>query len=396
MSIYKYKAIDKVGNIHKSNLDCSSKEEALKILKNRGLMLLEIRRTNINLDIKSKLNLKDIALLCRQLSLIISSDISIEEALKILKSYNQEGKLIQVVKILYNSIQEGNSLSQSMISCKAFPETMVKIIEVGEASGSLQISFEQLANQYEKDLKDKNKLKNSMIYPFMIIICMVFTIVIIMLFVIPTYINIFNEMEADLPKITLLLIGFNRFITENVIIFLVLIIGMSISLKIGFGIKRIRYIFDRMILNIPIVDNFLIQSNIIYFSKNMSLLLSSNVNLINSLEITSKLVPNYAFRKALSQVAINVKEGFTITEALNNIKLFPSMFVNMIKIAEESNSLIAVLTKINSFYTNMLNTKIEKLLNLIEPIITIILAIVIGFIMIAILLPTFSLTSQIL
>ncbi len=401
MPEYLYKAIDFSGKIFTSKGTYISEKDVIIYLKNRNLMPIEIKKINIinrNLSefkIFKKLDIKTLSIFCKQFSVLLESEIKIELALNIIKNQTENSILKNILNNVYELIQEGNTFSEAMNEHKEIPLFMLIMIKVGETSENLNIAFKQLVKHYDKSIQIETKIKNSMTYPTIVMLLMSIVFILITTFIIPSYTSIFQEMDIELPQLTLSLISFSEFIINKWYLLLIIILICFSSSKLVLNYKNIRLYVDTIILKIPIIKRFIIKINTIKFSRTMAILLASNVSLINSLTITQKIITNTVIQNFILNLINHINQGGVLTEYINENKLFPYMLGSMVKIGEETKSLDIAFCKTADFYEEELNIEIEQLTILIEPIITIFIAIIMAILILAILMPTFSLTSQI-
>lgn len=403
MSIYKCKVIDSSGKVFISKLEYSSENEVINYLKSRQLIPIYIKQVNyLNKDLKQiklfrpKLTIKDLSIFCNQFALIIDSSISEILAFDIIINQTENISLKRIMTDVFKDIQKGSTISDAMQKHKEIPELMVNVIKAGELSGKLSYSFKHLAKEYDRNLESSKKIKDAMTYPLILISILLTAITLISTVVIPNYINMFEQMNADLPSITISFIKVNKFITHNFYILIILLIAI-LTLKPVLKISIFKTITDNILLKIPLINKIIIQTNTMLFCQNISMLLLSGVPIIEALKIVTKLLTNSAFQKSLEFITYEVKKGVSLSEAVSDSKIFPVELKNILKIGEETsfNAQIDMLEKMSKLYNEDITLKISNLTKFIEPMLTIIIAIIIGFIMLAVIMPTFSLATQI-
>ncbi len=402
MSVYKCKATDLTGKVFVSKLEYDSENEVLNYLKSKQLIPISIKQINcLNQDLKQiklfkpKVTIKDLSAFCNQFALIIDSSISEILAFDIIIHQIENPSLKTIMIDVYKDIQKGSTISEAMQKHKEIPELMINVIKAGELSGKLSYSFKHLAQQYDRNLESNRKVKDAMTYPLILISILFIAITLITTVVLPNYITMFTEMEINLPPVTLLLIKINDFITRNFYILIGLLVIAFVSKSI-LKISIFKTIKDNILLKVPLVNKIIIQTNTMLFCQNVSMLLLSGVSIIETLKIVTKLLTNSAFQKSLEFITYEVKKGISLSEAVSNSKLFPTELKNVLKIGEETsfNAQIDMLEKMARLYNADITTEIFNLTKFIEPILTIIIAVIIGFIMLAVIMPTFSLATQ--
>lgn len=402
MSNYMYKAVNYLGEISTNIVEYSSKQEVINHLKAKQLIPIEIKQVNImNMDLaelkifKTKIKTRDLSIFCRQFSTIIGAGISIGTALDILRHQIENRSLKKIIQGVYESIQKGNTLSEAMHEYKEIPLLMLSMIEIGEISGKLDLSLQLLATQYDKDLSTEHKIKSAMTYPIIIFVLMFAVITMVIIFVVPNYISMFEEMEAELPKITKALVLLSDFVIHKGYLLLVIITLVLVTFKLWISSYKGKYIYNKIILDIPILGKFILKLNTAHFSRTMGILMTSGVSILESLEVTYRILSNIIIKQAVEYIITEVKQGVSLTETIEIVALFPYMLRSMIKIGEETSSLDDILCKTADFYDEEIILEIEQFTTFIEPVMTIIIAIIMALIMLAIIMPTFSLATQI-
>lgn len=402
MSNYMYKAVNYLGQVFTNTVECSSKQEVINYLKAKQLIPIEIKQVNImNMDLtqlkifKTKITTRDLSIFCRQFSTIIEAGISIGTALDILRHQIENNSLKKIIQGVYENIQKGNTLSEAMHEYKEIPFLMLSMIEIGEISGKLDLSLQLLATQYDKDLLTEHKIKSAMTYPIIIFFLMFAVITMVIIFVVPNYISMFEEMDAELPKITKALILLSDFIIHKGYLLLVIITLVLITFKLWISSSKGKYIYNKILLNIPIVGKFILKFNTAHFSRTMGILMTSGVSILESLEVTYRILSNTIIKQAVEYIITEVKQGASLAETIEILALFPYMLRSMVKIGEETSSLDIILCKTADFYDEEIVLEIEQFTTFIEPVMTIIIAVIMALIMLAIIMPTFSLATQI-
>lgn len=401
---YEYKAVDSTGKIYKSKIEYSSEAELIEYLKSKDMLPIEIKQLSyIDMDLNcfiklnSKISTKDIAIFFRQLSTILNSGISESIAVDIVAQQTESKALRKSAKRLSSSIQKGNLLSEAMYEQNIFSEFTVSVIKAGELSGKLGFCLKSLSEEYEKKLKFESQIKSSMIYPAIISFLMLILISTVTVFVIPNYIKIFDEVELQLPYITTLLLNIVNCISTNIYTILAILVAFAVLIFIFKSCTIFKNIIDSIVLSLPLISKSILKINISTFSKNMSILLEAGIPIVNSLEITYRTTKNAVIKKAIKKIILDVSTGISFSTAIQNTRIFPNILSSMVKIGEQTDlsSETDMLFKVYEFYQQDVNRSIENFTKFIEPILTILLAFVLGFIMIAILLPTFNLATQI-
>jgi type IV pilus assembly protein PilC len=398
---FSYKAVDEQGTVVSATVEYDTQEEVLNYIKSKKLMPIEVKQVNaMTMDLadvklfKPKIKTKDLAIFCRQFAVIIEAGIAIGTALDILRRQIENPSLKKRIQDVYDGVQKGATLSEAMSQYSEFPVLMISMVEVGEASGNLDQSLKQLANQYDKDLATERKIKGAMTYPAIVATLMVAVIIVVVVFVVPSYTGMFKEMGAELPGVTLALMAFSDFMVHKWYIVVGFIIALIVGFKAFVNNQKGRYAWDSLLLKLPAVGQLITKINTARFSRTMSTLLSAGVPILQGLEIIYKIINNTVVKTAIENAIVEVKQGTSLADPIEESGLFPYMLSSMLRIGEESGSLDSIMNKTADFYDAEVDVGVEQLTTFIEPAITIVIAGCMGFMMLAILMPTFSLATQ--
>lgn len=354
---------------------------------------------NQNIDLKSIFNknikTKDLTVFFRQLAIMFSSNIQISDIFQILLNQNKSA-LKEIIKDLSNKIEDGYKLSEALsFHPKVFNKYYISILKSGETTGKLDESLNFLATELEDNYDTFNKIKSALLYPIFIFFTMIIVICIIIIYVIPKMTEILLETGGDLPLLTKILISFSNFFVDN-IIFIVLVIALIIFCCIKYY-KTIngRLFFHSLVLKIPVFGKILQKIYITRISKNLYILTKSDIDIIESLHITSEIVGNNVYENIIKKVSEKIKNGEKISLSFAEFKEIPLMFVGMVSVGEKTGKLDYVLEKISNFYTRELKNISNAITSLIEPVVMVFLGIVVALIVASVLLPMYSLSTQI-
>lgn len=401
MASYEYKAIRSGGDIIEGTITAKSKSEVMEMLRDKEYRPIKIEESKESQSVDvfqafARVKIKHIAIFCRQFYTMLHSGISIIQCLDILRQQFDNIKLRGIIGEIYDQVQKGSALSESMRMHKdVFPELLMNMIEAGEASGNLDVILLRMAEHYEKDTKLRRKISGAMIYPIVLASVMVVVVIGLITFVMPTFIGMFTGSGVELPLPTRILLAISDFLTTYwyivIAILFVTIYLFRRSLKTDSG----RFAFDNFKLKLPIFKNVTIRVATTRFARTLSTLLISGIPLLSAMEITSRVVGNKVVEKAIMNVREEVRKGFDLAGPIKRTRLFPPMVDSMIKIGEESGSLDDVLRKTADFYDDEVDAAISKMTALMEPLLIVVMAVVIGAVVIAIALPMFSMFDTI-
>lgn len=392
MPIYDYEAKLITGEVKKGKLEAideNAAREALRTMNYFPTMLKLEGRSEIDFSGFVKVKMKDIAIFCRQFSYIILAGMNVLKALEILKEETLNKRLKKAINALYEDVQKGKILSASMKRQDVFPEMLVNMIAVGEVSGNLDNIMLKMADYYDKEYEQHQKVKQAMTYPVIICIFAVIVVNLLVIKVLPAFIGGMMDKKEELPVPTRIVMGISNFMQNYWLVILIGIVLAIIVFKItSKGTNSIGK--DKLKLQIPIVGKLLVKIATAKFARTFGMLLNSGLPIINSLEISAKILGNKFIEAQIVESTENIKKGVSISNALRERKIFSTMFIQMITIGEESGTLDDVLARTASFYDKEVDTATAQMTTMIEPLIIIVLAAVVGFIILSIIMPMFN------
>lgn len=343
----------------------------------------------------SKIKIKDVAVIFRLLSTMINAGIPLIKSLNTLGAQAEKTPRLQKVLFdLAHQVEAGSSLSKSMGKYPdVFSEAQLGAVQAGEASGQLNKTFKNLAEESEKSAAIVGKVKGALVYPVVILVIMFGVIFVMMLLVVPQISGLYTEAGKDLPVATEILIKMSDFTVAYWWLIILAVIGLIAGIITWKRTKSGRYYWDVMLIKLPVFGNLVQKSVLAKFSYGFGNLLSSGVPIIKAIEIVSMAVGNEVYRKRFLLTAEDMKSGIPMAENLSNSKLFPSMLVNMIEVGEQTAQLENVTQKVADFYNEEVTNAVNSLTKIMEPLIIVIVGITVGGLVAAIMLPILQLTS---
>lgn len=401
MPVYRYKAVTFDGKKIQGQYNASSKIEVINMLKSDNIYPIEIEEVIGSKDIKdlkifNRVKIKDIAVFCRQFYTMLNSGVTIVNCLEVLRNQAENKKMKKTLGQVFESVQKGMTLSESLRNYKdVFPELLINMVEAGEVSGNLDTIMDRMAIHYEKENKINNKVKNAMIYPIVLSIVATVVVIFLLTVVMPTFVSMFQQSGATLPVPTQILLGISNIIKNYWYLIITLAAILIYLLKKYYETEKGKAYIDKLKLKIPVLNNLIIKITTSRFTRTLSTLLSSGVPLIKALEIVSRIVGNRVIEDGLNSVKDEVRRGLDLATPIEKLELFPPMVVSMIRIGEESGSLDEILDKTANFYDDEVEASLQKMTSLIEPIMIIIMALIVGFIVISMVLPMFDMINTV-
>ncbi len=393
MATWGYVAIDKGGREIKGSKDADNKDLVLRDLKNQGLIVLDITEKSIltrdiSLDFASKPTPRDRAMFCRQFAGITRAGVTIIETLNMLAEATENKKMQKAIYAVRADVEKGESFADSLAKHPAvFPKLLVQMARAGEASGSLDIAMERMAIQFEKTAKTQALLKKAMIYPMVVACVAVAVIVIMLVVVIPRYMDMFEQLGAQLPAITRAVVALSSFIRNNWFIIVPVLIAVITAVKTYAGTDSGKHVFGKIQLKIPAVKNLVVKSSSSRMARTLSTLIAAGVPLIEAVDIVADTMSNIWFQEALREAMEQIMMGVPLSEPLQTCGLFPPMVYHMTKIGEEAGSTEEMLSRLADYYEEEVELAVQSMMAAVEPMIIIVLACIVGVLIGAVMAP---------
>jgi len=400
MGKFKYRVMSSDGEKIEGSYEANSKDEVMDFISGNGyypLMIEEISQSkNIEIKFNSKVKLKDLSIFCRQFYTMLNAGVPILTCLGILSVQIGNQKLREATKEINEEVEKGGVLSDAMKKHRdVFPDLLVSLVASGEASGNLDSIMLRMATHYEKENKITNKVKSAMIYPMVLGMVSIGAVVFILVFVMPTFTEIFAQSGTALPWSTRFLLGLSDVI-KNYWLYIIIIIGLGgFGLKIFLKSEQGMYISSDLKLKIPVIKKLNQMIIVSRFTRTLSTLIASGLPLIEALEIVSEVSGNKVAEKALLKIRDKVMRGESLYSSMVESEIFPAMLYSMVKIGEETGSLDDILNKTADFYDEELDSIIQTSVALLEPMLIVIMGLIIGFMVGSIMMPMFDSYNQI-
>ncbi|WP_244998040.1 type II secretion system F family protein [Clostridium bowmanii] len=383
---------EKIDGTFKAN----SQNEVLAMIEDNNYYPIEIkevleREQQDLFESFAKVKTKDLYIFCRQFHTMINAGANISNALDVLRKQTENKKLKKCLDEAYDDVQKGISLSEALAKHNdVFPDLLINMINTGEVSGNLDVIMGRMATHFEKENKINNQLKSAMAYPMVLAGLSVVVVIFLLTFIMPTFAGMFEGSGVALPAPTRIVMGLSKFIQTKWYILIAVIGGAVYGAKTYAKIPAGRLTLDGLKLKLPIIKDTTEKVIVSRFTRTLSTVLASGVALVQALEVVQKVVGNKVAEKALEAIKEKVLKGVSLGEAIGETTIFPIMLHSMIKIGEESGSLDDILDKTANFYDEELEASLKKLTAMIEPLMIIVMGVVIGFIVIAMMLPIFD------
>ncbi len=342
-----------------------------------------------------KIKNKEIILICRKMNILLNSGYEITNSMYLINEQFSK-KTSQLITQIANSIQNGHTITEAFQRTGVFSQFFIGMLMVGEVSGNIDEVMYDLSKYYDKEEKIKTKIISIATYPIILMIVSFITMVFILIYVIPSYEMVFMNSNMEMPLLTTILIYTSRFIREKsiyvvVILFvLILAIAMLVSAK-----GKIKYFKDKIKVKLPLVRDFVLLIYTTRFCKTLKLLIKSGVHIIDAIEISSRVVSNQFVYEKLLISREYIQQGNSIYSSIKKANVFPKLFISMIKIGEESGGLEEALSSMDDYYSQELDFKVERIINVGGPMLTVIIGLFVGGFIMAMILPIFDAVSAI-
>ena len=379
-----------------------SRDEAISELRKNGgrpLLLREVGTKKQRMSFKNKVKIKDLVVFSRELSTMISAGVPLPKSLETLAEQAENKYFKEVVSNINHDVESGIALGDAMAKHpKVFSEVYVNMVRAGEAGGILDDIMKRLATQVEKDASIRHKVKGAMAYPLVILSITVLAFFLIMLVIMPKISKIITDLggpDAQLPIYTRVMIGISGFLQHNIVFILIGVVVAAFLLRRYINTEKGKYRFHSFLLRTPIIGKVISKIVIARFARTFSSLMGAGVSVLDSLEITGKAVGNRVIQKELEGVAKNVRNGQPLGKQLLASQYFPPIVGQMMEVGEETGKIDEILVKVADFYEEEVDTVIEGLASIIEPLMIVVLGSLVGMIAASVMGPIAGLSKQI-
>ncbi|MEZ0536232.1 type II secretion system F family protein [Caldicellulosiruptoraceae bacterium PP1] len=401
MAEYVYKALDANGKTYQASIIAEDLTNALRTLKSKDIYVLDIKEKSalqkeFKLSFTQKASTKDLAMLCRQFATMLMAGITILNCLDVLRHQYKSRNLGKILDDIYKKVEKGTSLSNAMREhSEIFPQILINMIEAGEVSGSIDRAMDKMAQHFEKEMKLKQKITNALMYPAIVILVAIGVLNVLMIFVIPTFIGLFSELQVDLPATTKFVISASKFMQNNWYYILALIIIIVFMYKLFKKSPNGAILIGRIKLKIPIIKGVILGQITSRFTRTLGTLINSGVPLITALDTTKKVISNAYIEKAFDGVIEKVKGGEGLSYPIEEMKVFPQLVTTMIRTGEETGRLEYMLERAADYYENEVENQVTRLTAMFEPVMIVFLALLVGFLLASIIMPMFKLYGNV-
>ncbi len=396
MPAFTYTARTVNGDLKTATIEAPSREDVVAQLRRQRLSVVKVDEESKPKRAKGSIKMRDIVIFTRQFSTMINAGLPLVQALDILAKQTENKVLADVTRAVVFDVESGHTVADALAKHpKAFSDLYVNMVAAGEAGGILDTILMRLATFMEKNDALVRKVKGAMIYPGVIMSVAGFAILVLLLFVIPVFEDMFASVGLPLPLPTRIVIAMSKFLKNYWWLIGAAIGVLAFLFKKYYATSSGMLVVDRILLRVPILGDVLRKSAVSRFTRTLGTLISSGVSILDGLEITAKTAGNRVIQDAIMQSRASIAGGDTIAAPLQKSAVFPNMVISMIAVGEQTGGLDEMLTKIADFYDEEVDAAVGGLLSLLEPIMIVFLGVVVGGMVVAMYLPIFDMINAV-
>lgn len=388
-----YKASNRAGQTVEGIIEASDRKEVVYALRGKSLYLLDLKevypKSSADITLGSaKIPKRTLAVFCTQFASILRAGVPLVQTLAMLEEQTANVKLKAILQQVSEDLQRGRSLSESFsMHERALPSLMVKMIEAGELSGTLDLSLERLATHFEREYRLARRVRSAMTYPIIVFSLAILVVVFLLLVIIPSFRAFFDKAGAELPGITVAMLAFSDFVSSQWLVLLGIFVLIFTSFKIYKSTEQGRLSVDSLKFKFPVLKKTIVQLLAARLSRTLATLTVTGISLTQSLRIASKVVGNKLAEYRLNDVEDQIKQGRTLHAALSAAGIFPSMLVQMARIGEEAGTLDEMLERTAEYFEDEADIAITRMVNIIQPVLLVFVAGIVLLVILSVLLP---------
>lgn len=395
MNSYTYIAKNMMGKTVRGFFQAEGETELLEKIAGNNLFCISFSEARGDvLKARHKFSLKELAFLCRQLSAMLNSGLTLVKALDILQKEQSKKGAQQTMLDIYEDVQKGKLLSESMqMQNGAFPSFLISMVGAGEASGTLDTVMTRMSDHYAKENKLQNKIRGALTYPIILLVLSVVVVIGLFTFIMPTFIDMFKG--SDIPPLTQAMMAVSDFIRTKWYVLIIAVIVVAVVVYFSLKIPSVRVAFDQMKLKYPIFGKLIAKVYTGRFARTLSALYSSGIPMIECIEKSVAVLGNTYIDFKFETVIESVKQGKALSAAILKTGIFDSMFCSIIYVGEEAGSLDEILVKSSEYYEEESDSAIQKMVTMIEPMMIIFLGVIVGLVIASILPAMYSMYQNV-
>lgn len=402
MATYKYTAISKDGVKVSGVVEGFNEFDAVDRIKQDCDIVLKLTEVEekkpglLSMEIGgNRLNAKAFSLMCAQFSIILQSGIPIGRTVRLIGDKMTDKKLKGILKKVAEDVEAGRSVAASFQERggKLLPAVFIETIRAGEESGNLSKAFETMYQHYDKQVKMRAKVRNALIYPVFVLALAVVVVIVLMVKVVPTFMDIFASYDAELPLITQSLILISNFFRKYIFLIIVVFAAIALIFKLYANTEKGRMNVAKLALKIPVLGNVSLLSAASEFAANLTTLIGAGLQLTRAVSITARVINNYYISQCVGKMTSRLEEGYTLGECMREADCLPDILVDMTAVGEETGELESTLHTVSGYYESELDMAVQDVLKKLEPTLLIFMAVVAGYIVLAVYIAMFQMYS---
>jgi type IV pilus assembly protein PilC len=400
---FAYKARNPAGKLVTGKIEAENRSRAIAQLRDRRLFVVALKEAppagpGIKLDelFQKKVGGRDLAVMCRQFATMVQAGVPLLQTIRIISQQCDNKTLQNTMKKVGGNLEGGMSLTESLKPYpQVFPSLFTSMVEAGEVGGDLENVLERLAVNFEKEHDMREKVKSAMTYPTVVLVVAVLAVVALLIFVLPSMTKMLIDMKVPLPVTTKVIMGVSDFLKTYWYIVLALAVALASGCKAGVKTARGKKMKDAVVLKLPVMGPLVQKVIISRFCRSLGTLLKSGVPVLQALEVVKNIVDNHAVNMDLKEAERSIKEGQSFAEPLLRGRVFPPMVSTMMLIGEETGMVDTLLEKVADFYENEVDAMVSRLSSMLEPVLLVGMGVVVGFILISIMVPMFTVMDSV-
>lgn len=400
---YKYVVFDKKGKQIKGYFDAYRRMDVESFLTSQGYKIVEIKPVKVSkiagfFTFQNEMRYKDLVFFLTQLSTYIKSGIPLADSIIMLENQTNNKKKRDLYKRVSYELNTGANFSEALArQGNVFPKLLINMLKTSELTGNLTEALDDMASYYKTADSNRKQIISALTYPSVVLVISIVVLTFLLIYIVPQFVGIFEQLGAKLPGITIFLINLSNFVQNNIIkIVLVLAALIVIFIAMYKNIRKFRYVVQFMAMHIPVIKDVLIYNEVVMFTKTFSSLIRHDVFITDSIEMLGKITNNEIYKDIIKEAVTNLSTGAGLSKAFENKWAFPRVAYEMLVTGEKTGRLGPMMENVSSYYEEEQKNLVQRLKSLVEPVMIILLAFIVGVILMAIFIPMFSIYNSIL
>ena len=386
MAVYKYKVVDASSKNKKGDIEAQSREQAVEKLKADGFTVMScdeagVMDKDLNINIPTKIKARDWSVFCKQFGSVLKAGVTIISALDMMSEQMDNKTLKGILLDVKAYVEKGGTLADGFrIHSKKVPPIMISMIAAGEMSGNLEVCFERLAIQFEKDGKLQGKIKSALTYPIIVMVVAVIVVIVMVVMVIPTFSEMFKDMGMELPLATKLLLWLSDLFRYRWWLVLIIVAAVVGLYKLFAASDVGKHVLGKIAIKIPIFGKMNVMTAAATTARTMSTLMASGIAMVDAVDSVSAMMSNILYEEALQEAKLQIMKGVPLSKPIRDCGIFPTMLPQMIKIGEETGNIEDMMDKVADYYEEQVDVTTEAVTTAMEPLSMVFIAGIVGVI----------------